>query len=188
MWVMDVADGLELLPGDDGELPVSVRWVVSTETPEAVAVAGDTLYVAGFTLAAYDMADGSLRWEYGDDEGMEASGGVRIGADGPDVIRVFAPWEFDVRVGRHDGALVSRGSAGGGPPADFVSLAAPPPTTFRVVADLEETTAYWPDGRVAWRLRVESPAVDPAGVLETDGVIVCVTSSEHVVALDPVGA
>ena len=67
---MNVADGLELVAGDDGELPVTLRWAVLADTPEAVAVDGDTLYVAGFTLAAYDMSDGSLRWEYEDDDGM----------------------------------------------------------------------------------------------------------------------
>ena len=186
MAAMNVADGLDLLPGDDGELPVTVRWVVMADTPEAVAVDGDTLYVAGFTLAAYDVADGSLRWEYEDDDGMEASGGVRIGTDGPDVVRVFAPWEFDVRVDRRDGTLVSRDSAGGAPPPDFARLPSSAPAAFRIVGGLEETTAYWPDGRVAWRLRVESPAVDPAGALEVNGAIVCMTSGQHVVVLDPV--
>lgn len=183
---MNVADGLELLPGDDGQLPVTVRWVVGADTPEAVAVDGDTLYVAGFTLAAYDMSDGSPRWEY--DDGLEASGGVRIGTDGPDVIRVFAPWEFDVRVDRRDGTFISRDSAGGALPADFVPFPASKPTAFRIIDDLEETTAYWPDGRVAWRLTVEDPAVDPAGALDAGGAIVCMTSSQHVVVLDPAGS
>ena len=184
---MKVADGLELLPGDDGHLPVAVRWVIEAETPEAIAVDGDTLYVAGFTVAAYDLADGSLRWECEDEDGLEASGGVVIGTDGPDVIRVFAPWEFDVRIDRRDGRLLSRGPAGGSLPADFARLPSSRPTAFRVNADLEETTAYWPDGRVAWRLTVASPAVDPAEALDADGAIVCVTSSQHVVVLDPVG-
>ena len=182
---MNVADGLELLPGEDGELPVKVRWVALAETPEAIAVDGGTLYVAGFTLDAYRMSDGAQVWSCDGDDGMEASGGVRIGTDGPDVVRVFAPWEFDVRVDRRTGEVLSRTSAGGGPPAGFVPIPAPAPATFRITADLEETTAYWPDGRVAWRLLAQA-AVDPCGVLEVDGAIVCATASQHVVVLDPV--
>jgi hypothetical protein len=182
---MRVADGLELVAGDDGALPVSVRWVAETDTPEALAVDGDTLYVAGVTLLAFRMSDGTLLWEC-DDEAMEASGGVRIGTDGPDVVRVFAPWEFDVRADRGDGRLISRESAGGGAPSDFVPLPTPAPTTFRITDDLEEMTAYWPDGRVAWRLQVESPAIDPFGAIEVDGAIVCGTAGQHVVVLDRV--
>lgn len=135
---MHVADGLELLPGDDGQRPVAVRWAIEAETPEAVAVDGDTLYVAGFSLVAYDLADGSLRWECDDDEGMEAIGGVVIGTDGPDVIRVFAPWEFDVRADRRDGHLLSRTSAGGGHPTSPASM----PRTRR-------RSEWWP----TWRKR-----------------------------------
>jgi hypothetical protein len=181
---MHVADGLELVPGDDGTLPVTVRWVAAADTPEAVAVDGNVVYVAGFTLAAYDLTDGTLLWECEDDYGMEASGGVRIGTDGPDVIRVFAPWEFDVRADRRDGRFLSRGPAGGSLPSDFVRLPAPAPTTFRVTAGLEATTGYWPDGRVAWHLLIGSAAVDPFGDVEVDGVIVCGTSSQHLVALE----
>jgi hypothetical protein len=183
---MNVADGLELLPGDDGELPVKVRWVAMADTPEAMAVDGDTLFVAGFTLDAYRLSDGTLLWTCDDEEGMEASGGVRIGIDGPDVVRVFAPWEFDVRADRQTGQLLSRQSAGGGAPSGFVPLVAPAPTTFRVVVTgLGETTAYWPDDRVAWRLAAET-AISPFGQLEVDGAIVCGTASQHVVVLDPI--
>ena len=37
---MEIANGLELLPGDDGTLPVRVRWAVAIDTIEAVAVDG----------------------------------------------------------------------------------------------------------------------------------------------------
>jgi hypothetical protein len=63
------------------------------------------------------------------------------------VVRAFAPWEYDLRVERATGRRIGfRGSVGGDVPADLVAFPAPLPTRFRVVADLGETVAFWPDG------------------------------------------
>ena len=44
--------------------------------------------------------------------------------------------------------------------------------------------AFWPDGRIAWRLVVEGPFIDELPPIDANGAIVCATSSCHVVVLD----
>lgn len=179
--------GLKLLRGEDRTLPVRIRWVVRTDTPEAVAVDGDFIYVAGSEFIALRLSDGSVAWRWEEDYAFEASGDVQIGPDGADALRVFAPSEYDLRVDRQTGSLISIArSVGMLAPAGFSPFPAPPPTRFRIETGLKETIAYWPDGRVAWRLVVKHPFVDEQLPIDADGSIVYVTSGQHVVVLDPV--
>jgi hypothetical protein len=181
---MEIADGLELLPGDDGTLPVRVRWVASADTPEAFAVDRDLVYVAGSELTAFNLSDGSTAWRYEDEDALEADGGVVIGFAGPQVVRVQAPWSYDFSVERRTGRRISTGE----PPPPFSAAPARPPSEFRVGMGLGEIVGSWPDGTVAWRLLVESPFVDELAAVEASGAIVLVTSGQHVVVLDPVDA
>jgi hypothetical protein len=187
---MDLTDGLALLPGADDVLPVQVRWLALVGTTAAVAVDGDRVYVASDALTAFALADGSVAWEAEHPEGyaLEDSGEVVIGLDGPGVVRVFAPWEYDLRVERATGRRIGfRESVGGDVPAELVSFPAPLPTQFHIEteADLRETIAFWPDGQVAWRLVVEYPGIIPLPPVDADGAIVCATTSGHLVVLDP---
>jgi hypothetical protein len=183
---VEIANGLELLPGDDGTLPVRVRWAVAIDTIEAVAVDGSIVYVAAGKLTALRLADGTVVWEATHPEGyaLEASGDVVIGLDDSGMVRVFAPWEYDLHVERATGRLVSMEEADGDPPADLVTFPAPLPTRVRVVPDSEETVAYWPDGRIAWRLLVSQPLMEPRTPIEADGTILCATPSCHLIALE----
>jgi hypothetical protein len=76
-------------------------------------------------------------------------------------------------------------SVGGDVPADLVAFPTPLPTRFRIEADLRETVAFWPDGRVAWRLVVDHPGIDPLAPVDAKEAIVCATTSGHLVVLDP---
>ena len=66
-----------------------------------------------------------------------------------------------------------------------MALSTPPPTRFRIETGLRETVAFWPDGRVAWRLVAEGAFIDALPPIDADGAIVCATSTCHVVVLDP---
>jgi hypothetical protein len=181
------ADGLQLLPGDDGALPVRIRWVEVSDIPEAIAVDDGLLYVMASELTAYDLKDGSVAWMYEEEgEAIEADGGVVIGLDGPDVVRVIAPYNYDLRVDRRTGRLLSMGSHGDEPAAGFSPFPAPAPTQFRVSLDLKEIVGRWPDGRVAWRLAVSDPFVDPSNAVQAGDGIALVTAGQHIVVLEPV--
>ena len=181
----EVAVGLRLLPGNDGKLPVRSRCIAPLVVPTALGIDGDVAYVMGPTLTAVNLNDCSVAWL--SDRTIDGEdGGVEIGLDGPDVVRVFAPFNFDLRVDRRTGRQLSSMTAQGGRPQGFVPLRAPELTNFRVATDLEEVVGSWPDGRVAWRLAVEHPGVDPLGPVRAGDAIVLVTSSQHLVVLDPV--
>jgi outer membrane protein assembly factor BamB len=185
---MEIAEGLELRPGAEGALPIRVRWVRLVGNIAAVAIDGDRIYVASGTLTAFSLADGSVTWEAEHPEGyaLHDSGVVVIGLDGPGVVRAFAPSEYDLRVERATGRRISyREVVVGDAPAALVALPTPQPTCFRIEADLRETVAFWPDGRVAWRLVVEGPFIDALPPIDANGAIVCATSSCHLVVLDP---
>ena len=182
---MEIAEGLKLHPGEDGTVPVQPRWVAATDLPEAVAVHDGVVYVAGSQLTAFKLRDGSILWE-DDGEALEASGGVLIGLDGPDVVRVFAPYAYDLRVDRNTGHRIAFDTAQGTPPADFLPLPAEAPSEFRIDVDLESIDAYGPDARMVWRLEVDTPFVDPQPPIEADNAIILVTAGQHVVVLDRV--
>ena len=187
-WAMRIGDDLDLLPGAGDELPVRVRWVTLVGRIAAVAVDGERLYVAGGALTAFALADGSVVWEVEHPAGfaLHDSGGVVLGLDGPQVVRAFAPWEYELRVERATGRRISyRELVGGVLPADLVALPTPPPTRFRIEAGLRETVAFWPDGQVAWQLVVEGAFIDALPPIEANGAIICATSSCHLVVLDP---
>jgi hypothetical protein len=156
--------GLALLPGADDVLAVQVRWLASVGTTAALAIDRDWVYAASDAMTAFALADGSMAWEAEHPKGyaLEDSGEVVIGLDGPGVVRVFAPWEYDLRVERATGRRIGfRESPGGDVPADLVAFPAPLPTQFHIEteADLRETVAFWPDGQVAWRLVVAHPGI-----------------------------
>ena len=152
--------------------------------PEAFAVDGDPVDVAASELMAFSLDDGSVVWRgQGDERSLEADGCMVIAPDGPDAVRVFAPWNFDLRAHRRTGALLSID--------DEVEEDHPNPspsqvpTRVRVEMGLEEIVGRWPDGRVAWRLVVEHPFVDEREAVQAGDAIVLVTSGQHVVVVEP---
>lgn len=185
---MEIAEGLVLLPGADAVLPVQMRWLALVGYTAAMAIDGDRVYVASDALTAFALADGSVAWEAEHPEGyaLEDSGEVVIGLDGPQVVRVFAPWEYDLRVERATGRRIGfRASVGGDVPAELVAFPTQLPTRFRIEADGRETVAFWPDGQVAWRLVVAYPVIVPLPPVDANGAVVCATTSGHLVVLDP---
>lgn len=180
-----LARGVTLLPGADGRLPVTVRWVRHLYAPEAVAVDGDTVYASDVAFDAFDVSDGSLKWRVIEPtgEGFDADGGVEIGNQGPDQVEVWAPWNYDLLVDKQSGAIDRldgdpvRGS-------ELTPLPAPRPTAFKVNAGLPDVVAHYPDGAVAWRVSVDEPMFDPMKAIAVPGGLLVVASSGDLIALD----
>lgn len=184
-----IADGVTLRAGADGTLPVKVRWVQAFSAPEWIAVDGDVVYVADEVLSAIRLSDGAVQWEAGGDSsgnGLAADGGVRIGRDGPNRIRVWAPWNYDLTVNENSGRVLRhRRIAGGRKPPELTVFRISRPTRFRVnVWDPERVVARWPGGRVAWRIIIHEPWYPIGPAIEIPGGLVLLISSGHLVALD----
>jgi hypothetical protein len=182
---VEIAPGVTLLPGADGTLPVTVRWVRRLNSPEQVAVDGDTVYAADVAFDAYDVADGTLSWRVFEPsgEGFDADGAVEIGTPGPDRVEVWAPWNYDLTVARQTGEIV-RLQAEPVRGLPLRPLPAPRPTAFRVDAGLPDVVARYPGGAVAWRISVEHPTVDPIAPIAVPGGLLVVAASGDLVALD----
>ena len=184
----EIAPGLRLVPGDDGTVPVKARWVKAVDTPEAMAVHDGTVLVAGAVVSAFDLRDGSEQWE-ADDHGaaFDSDGGVRIGMDGPDVVRVFAPWNYDLRLDRGTGRQQSIDrSVLGSPDPPLSELTNSAPASVRVVPDLKEIVVYHGDGSTAWKLLSSSAFVEPLPAVSVGESLILATSDQYVVVLDPV--
>ena len=184
-----IADGVSLEPGADGTLPVSVRWVQELAVTEAIAVDGNVVYAADEVIKAFRITDGEPLWEVGDPEGymLETNGGVSIGPDGSDRVRVFAPWNYDLVADRRTGRLIRLGlTPGGDPPPNLRPFPAPAPALYDVDVDdaVDQITARRPDGAVAWRITIDGPMFDHAPAIRIPGGLVLATGSGHLVALD----
>lgn len=184
----EIAHGLELHPGEGDQLPVRVRWVNTGTSTEAIAVANGIVYRSDLDFTAFRLTDGSVAWRFvPDPKGSVFLRGAQtqIGLVGQNELRVYSPGEFDLRVTPETGKLVSLSDGRTREPS-FVPFPAPAPTTFRVEVGLEETVAYWPDGKIAWRLVEKFPRVDEKPPIEFDGAIVISTSGANLVVLEPV--
>lgn len=181
-----IAPGVTLWPGDDGQLPVSVRWVRHLYGPEAIAVDGDTAYAADIAFNAFDLDDGSLRWRTIEPtgEGFDADGGVLIGTQGPDRVRVWAPFDYDLTVNRSSGEIDVLAPGGTRSPHGFTPLAAPPPTSFRVHAGMKRVVARDEAGHIRWQISVGRPSFPPIRPIDVPGGLVVVLASGDLVALD----
>lgn len=181
-----IADGLTLVGGDDGTLPVRVRWARRAGA-EALAVDGDHLLVVGPTVSALDLRDGSVRWEE-DNDGVafDTDGGEIVGLDGPDVLRVFSPFNWELRLDRRTGRRLSfRYGVLADPDPPLQPLATTPPAAYQIDPGLEEVVGRWPGGPVAWRLRVTTPEVSAGPGIAAGDAVVVYTSNGYVVVLDP---
>ena len=181
-----IAPGVTLWPGDDGRLPVAVRWVRHLEAPEAIAVDGDTAYAADIAFDAYDLADGSLRWRTFEPtgEGFDADGGVLIGTQGPDQIRVWAPFDYDLTVDRETGEIADLAAGGSRSPQGFLPLPSPRPVGLRVHVGFRHVVARDRTGRVLWQISVGEPMVDPMRAVDIPGGVLLVLTTGDLVALD----
>jgi hypothetical protein len=181
-----IAPGVTLRPGVDATLPVSVRWVRQLSAPETIAVQGDTVYAADVAFSAFDLADGTLRWRAVEPsgEGFDADGGVLIGSQGTDQVRVWAPFNYDLTVDGASGHIDRLRRGGEVSPQGFLPFAAPRSTAYRLHHDLTGVVARSPGGEVAWRISVDSPEYDETRPIAVPGGMVLLLSSGDLVALD----
>jgi hypothetical protein len=181
-----IAPAVTLWPGDDGQLPVSVRWVRHLYGPEAIAVDGDTAYAADIAFDAFDLADGSLRWRTIEPtgEGFDADGGVLIGTQGSDRVRVWAPFDYDLTVDRSTGEILDLAPGGTRTPQGFTPFPAPAPTSYRVHVGVKRVVARDAAGHVSWQISVGRPSVPPSRPIDIPGGLVLVLGSGDLVALD----
>jgi hypothetical protein len=182
---VSIGPGVTLHPGDDGRLPVSVRWVRRLDAPETIAVEDGTVYVADVADDAFNVADGTLRWQVLEPtgEGFDSDGGVEIGTQGPDRLEVWAPFNYDLLVDKRTGDVVRLA----GEPEQGTrlrKLPAPRQTAFRVRMGLPDVVATYPDGRVAWRITVDEPMYEQVRPIAVPGGMVLLLSSGDLVALD----
>lgn len=193
-----VADGVTLEGDASGRLPVRVAWVVGAPGLEATATDGAVVFIVGDTVQAIRASDGQVLWvldpwHSGDpwleDRGPFASGGVVIGlADDGAVVRVFAPYEYDIELDRSTGRVVRGGPPDGGDPPQSRFDQLPPlaPSTCRIDQSIVGTTdGRLPSGELAFRLREDEPMYTEQPPLEVSGVIVIGLASGNVVALRP---
>ncbi|MBO9521141.1 MAG: PQQ-binding-like beta-propeller repeat protein [Nocardioidaceae bacterium] len=188
---VEIATGVTLHPGEDGTLPVTVRWKREIAVPEAMAVDGDRVYVADEVPRAFALDDGTLIWEtrMPGDEGFGSDGGTVIGLEGPHRLRFWAPYNSDVVVDRETGRFISARLADGRDvPRGMHPFPTPVPPQYDFgpldQLDPEQLTARDRSGRVAWRITVQHPQFQylrPTGI--PGGLLVAVTSG-HLVRLD----
>jgi outer membrane protein assembly factor BamB len=190
------ADGVTMEGGESGTLPVRVAWVVDAQWTESVATDGTVVFIVGDDVTAVDARDGRVLWvldpyasgdHFLESYGLGASGGVVVGlADGGAVVRVYAPWEWDIELDRRTGRLLRSGPANGGdaPESRFEQLPPFTPSTYRFEQGerFDTADARLPSGELAFRLRLDPPTSVYA--LEVGGLIV-LDLFEHVVALAP---
>jgi hypothetical protein len=159
-----IAYGLVLRPGADGRTPVRVGWLQPLSAPEAFAVDDRRIYVFDDTARACRLRDGASAWETAlpGRNGLRADGGVVIGRDGPDVVRMWAPYNDDVSVDRRTGWLLSRKyPLDGDVPTSLSPFPAPAPQRYRVETwDPATVVARTRQGRVAWRITGDEPWFD----------------------------
>jgi hypothetical protein len=181
-----IAPGITLWPGDDGSLPVTVRWVRHLHGPEAIAADGNTAYAADIAFEAFDLADGSLRWRTLEPtgEGFDADGGVLIGTQGADQVRVWAPFDYDLTVGRETGEIADLAPGGARSPIGFTPFPAPRPLEMRVRAGSRRVVARDRDGRVLWQIAMGQPEFPPVPPIAVPGGMIVLLSSGDLVALD----
>jgi len=181
-----IASGVTLWPGDDGRLPVSVRWVRHLYGPEAIAVDGDTAYAADIAFNAFDVEDGSLRWRTLEPtgEGFDADGGVLIGTQLSDQVRVWAPFDYDLTVDRSTGDIVDLAPGGTRSPRGFTPLPAARPTGFRVHVGTGRVVARDANGHIRWQIAVDEPVFAPMRAIGIPGGLLVVASSGDLIALD----
>ncbi|WP_460715184.1 PQQ-binding-like beta-propeller repeat protein [Nocardioides dilutus] len=182
-----IAGGVTLEPGSDGNLPVSVRWLRSFYALEHIATDGAVVYVSDEVVAALDASTGNYLWEASDPRGdcLCADGGVVIGTQGPDRLRVWAPYNYDLTVDRGTGEIVRlTHRAGGDKPADLKRMKGSRPEEYAINVKGNGVVARTSDGRVAWRILVDEPWFHPGPALALPGGLVVQLASGHVLALD----
>lgn len=184
---VELAENLILHPGDDGRLPVAVRWSTYLEAVEAIGVLGEELVVVDEVVEALRLEDGGTTWEASaDDYGWWSDSGDEIGLDEDGNLRAFAPWNRDWTIDPRTGdVLEDRGTPGEAPEGTFEPLPAESPRGFRMV---KREHAHWeavaPGGRVLWGFeysRANQIAIDPVVV---PGGFALATATGHVVVLD----
>lgn len=180
-------NGARLLPGDDGRLPVHIRWVHKLTVPEAFAVDHGVVYVSDESLMAFRLSDGAPLWQqYGSPEsGLEADGGVSIGSTANGDIRVFGPWNFDLVANPRNGHAISfRQNVGGDAPADFTPFPVTVTTAWHFdTMRFADIVARDASGSVAWRIQDSTSMFDMQMPVDADGGWVLMTASGYLVAL-----
>lgn len=169
-------------------MPVKIRWVKEMVLAEEIAVDGDVLYVADEVARALYVADGSVKWQTGNpsEDALKADGVVAIGLSGPDRVRMWSPYNFDLVVDRDSGRLISLRPAGAADlPSGMTRFPAPAARyQFSIDDDPARAVARDKSGAVAFEIRDRHPFFDPVGPVAVPGGLALVTSSGHLVVMD----
>ena len=171
--------------GDPVRAPV--LWSRPIDGIEAVTAADGTVFVAGWTFAAYDLATGEPVWEdVGDgDHAFEASGGVEIEVS-PGTVRVFAPFEYLVTLDRSTGRVLELDRrVGEEPPASFVPTTLEVSGLYDVEFQFDEVIGRDNDGSVVWRTRTGPPEYDSRGPYAAGDHTIVVTAAPELIVIGP---
>ncbi len=191
-----IASGITLEPGEDGTLPVRVKWFAEVDLMESIASDGDRVYMVGSEIAARDLDNGDELWNadppddwvgWGSD-----GGGVEIGRDATDDIIVFVPYEYSVAVDPENGDVVQFDPNVDETMRGFHKLSATAPADYTFARtdsgeyDDSHPVAYNADRTRAWSIAIDEPAFATDPPFEVDGTIIVPLTSGHVVALERV--
>jgi len=185
---VSLAPGLTLFAGENGNLPVTLRWIQPLFSPEAFAVDGDVVYAADeVALHAFRLTDGIEAWQATNpvpEEGLFSDGGVRLGLADTDTIRLWAPFHFHLKVDRDTGEVRSFSYRARSRAPRIQRFPAPRPNYYRIQNGLRRIVARAPNGEVAWHLTIDRPEYDPKAAVAVPGGLVLVAPSGHLIVLD----
>lgn len=184
--------GVTLRPGEDGRLPVTVRWTYEGGAPETFAVdqARGVLYLDDEYATALDLADGRILWQVGSPPSSSLEGG--LASDGGDVIgitdrgdvRFFAPYNFDLSVDPETGTRTRFRDVAGDVPAGLRPFPRPSTLDPHVDVGLHQVVARGPDGRVVWSIDVGKAMYSESEAIAIPGGAAFVLATGLVVVLD----
>lgn len=180
---IEVTDGVRADLSYAGSERVSFEWTVAGPV-EAMLLHDGVLYTVGEEVKAVDAAGGQLRWRC-DGEPQASSGGIEISVVDGEVLEVFAPFEYRVRLDLLSGAELSWSSDVG------AGRDRPRPSPTKHV--LGDVTIRWPNygrvevsdasGETLVALVSDHPSFDPADPLASDDLLILPLSSGDVAAL-----
>lgn len=176
-----------LYPGNDGVLPVSVRWVHQLAVPEGFAVLEDVIYVSDECLVTLSLSSGEELWRAckASGDGIFSDGGDEIGPAGPGRIRVYAWYNDNLLIDTATHRVIERGIAGGDRPAGFTPFPARLDRTYEIGGWRGKgVAARDAQGRVAWRVRTEDGWMSPTALVRSPSGGIFITESGLMVSLD----
>jgi hypothetical protein len=175
-----------LQPGEDGTLPVKVRWVHQLSAPEGFYVVDDVVYVSDECLITLSVDSGDELWRAckPDGNGIFSDGGDEIGPAGPGRIRVYAWYNETLLIDTASHQVIESRSVGGEYPPGFRPFPVSRDQTYKFGFSGRRLEARDAAGRVAWRLRTRNPMIDGGEPVRSPRGVILVTGSGLMVAVD----